>query len=139
MSQLYSFNNEWPQPLPFRVNLPNGLTRTDPATYTPEELLSWGYTGPYVVPPFDDKKEVLEWSGSDYTVRQMTQEEQQAIVDQQWIEIRYQRNQLLLQTDWTQLPDSPVDATPWAQYRQQLRDITTQDDPFNIAWPVQPN
>jgi len=36
---------------------------------------------------------------------------------------------------WTQLSDSPVDKAAWATYRQALRDITTQVDPFNIKWP----
>lgn len=32
------------------------------------------------------------------------------------------RNRLLAESDWTQLPDSPVDAVAWAEYRQELRD-----------------
>ena len=32
------------------------------------------------------------------------------------------RNRLLAESDWTQLPDAPVDATAWAEYRQELRD-----------------
>ena len=34
------------------------------------------------------------------------------------------RNLLLADSDWTQLPDAPVDAAAWAAYRQQLRDFT---------------
>jgi len=56
--------------------------------------------------------------------------------DVQWASVRAQRNTKLAQCDWTQLPDAPVDAAAWAVYRQALRDITTQDDPFNIEWPV---
>jgi hypothetical protein len=40
---------------------------------------------------------------------------------------------MLKDTDWTQVADSPVDKTAWATYRQALRDITTQADPFNIV------
>jgi hypothetical protein len=50
--------------------------------------------------------------------------------------IRSQRNQILKDTDWTQVADSPVDKAAWATYRQALRDITMQDDPFKITWPV---
>ena len=32
------------------------------------------------------------------------------------------RNCLLAESDWTQLPDAPVDAAAWAEYRQELRD-----------------
>ena len=42
------------------------------------------------------------------------------------IEVRGKRNLLLQQSDWTQVPDSPLtDAkkAEWATYRQQLRDM----------------
>ena len=32
------------------------------------------------------------------------------------------RNRLLAKSDWTQLPDAPVDVVAWAEYRQELRD-----------------
>ena len=41
--------------------------------------------------------------------------------------VRSIRNTLLSQSDWTQLPDSPlteVKRAEWATYRQALRDIT---------------
>ena len=53
----------------------------------------------------------------------------------QWAAVRAERNAKLAQCDWTQLPDAPVEAAAWATDRQELRDITTQDDPFNIIWP----
>jgi hypothetical protein len=53
--------------------------------------------------------------------------------------VRSQRKELLLESDWTQLPDVPLATKEaWATYRQALRDITTQTDPFNITWPVKP-
>jgi hypothetical protein len=70
-------------------------------------------------------------------VEPLTAEELEARVDTQWQVIRTQRNQMLKDTDWTQLSDSPVDKAEWATYRQALRDITKQDDPFNITWPNQ--
>jgi hypothetical protein len=48
-----------------------------------------------------------------------------------------QRNQMLKDSDWTQVADSPVDKAVWATCRQALRDITTQVDPFSIVWPKQ--
>jgi hypothetical protein len=54
---------------------------------------------------------------------------------EQWKLIREQRNKLLADSDWTQLPDTSADAAVWATYRQALRDITEQSDPFNITWP----
>jgi hypothetical protein len=57
----------------------------------------------------------------------------------EWPLVRSKRNSLLAQSDWTQLPDvSFVDQQQWATYRQALRDVTDQPDPFNIVWPVAP-
>ena len=69
----------------------------------------------------------------------LTAEELQLRIDTQWQAIRTQRNQMLKDCDWTQLADSPVDRAAWAAYRQALRDITVQSDPFNIEWPVPPD
>ncbi len=67
-----------------------------------------------------------------------SQEEIEKRVNNQWKFIRQTRNQKLLGSDWTQLLDSIVDKQAWATYRQSLRDITQQSDPFNIVWPVSP-
>lgn len=54
--------------------------------------------------------------------------------------IRAQRNSLLQNSDWTQLPNAPVDAEVWAEYRQKLRDFPdTIVSPFeSIVWPTPP-
>ena len=60
-------------------------------------------------------------------------------IEIKWEEIRQIRNELLLECDWTQLADIPTEIkTSWQSYRQQLRDVTTQSNPFNIVWPVKP-
>ena len=62
-------------------------------------------------------------------------------IDRQWANIRSERNQRLSACDWTQLSDAPltnVETADWGTYRQALRDITTQSDPFNIQWPEKP-
>lgn len=43
---------------------------------------------------------------------------------------REYRNQLLTASDWTQLPDAPVDREAWTTYRQALRDL-----PEHSNWP----
>ena len=66
---------------------------------------------------------------------------QDGVVPQQWIVIRGKRNVRLQSCDWTMLPDVPMDApkrTEWETYRQSLRDVTSQPDPFNITWPTPP-
>jgi len=57
---------------------------------------------------------------------------------EQWSIIRSERNRLLAECDWTQLADAPVDPFAWITYREALRDITLQADPFNLTWPVAP-
>ena len=71
-------------------------------------------------------------------VEPLTAEELQNRIGTQWNVVRSQRTQMLRDSDWTQLSDSPVDKAVWATYRQELRDITKQVDPFNIIWPKIP-
>lgn len=53
--------------------------------------------------------------------------------------IRAERNQLLTKSDWTQMPDAPVDQAAWATYRQALRDIPQQAGfPTDITGPTKP-
>jgi hypothetical protein len=52
-------------------------------------------------------------------------------------EIRIKRDQLLKDTDWTQVADVPVDKAAYATYRQALRDITLQAEfPTTVEWPL---
>jgi len=60
-------------------------------------------------------------------------------------ELRAQRDYLLSSSDWTQIADSPFDATKkneWRVYRQALRDLpsayVTEQDFTNIVWPEKP-
>ena len=57
-----------------------------------------------------------------------------------WRELRLSRRRLLSNSDWTQVPDAPVDSAAWAVYRQQLRDLpATITDPRNVVWPEPPS
>lgn len=63
-------------------------------------------------------------------------------VDQAWNDVRWDRDKLLAESDWTILVDVPLSEaskTNWMAYRQSLRDITNQANPFNITWPVKPS
>ena len=62
-------------------------------------------------------------------------------VEEKWLEIRELRDTLLTQSDWTQFQDSPITGptlTEWQTYRQSLRDITSQSNPFSLSWPARP-
>lgn len=71
-----------------------------------------------------------------------------SIDKEQWIEdtnilksqIISKRNQLLIASDWTQLPDVPqITKDMWTSYRQQLRDISNQPGfPEQVTWPQPP-
>jgi hypothetical protein len=55
-------------------------------------------------------------------------------------EVRESRDQLLAESDWTQVADAPVVQLEWATYRQALRDIPQQAGfPENVTWPEEPN
>ena len=57
-------------------------------------------------------------------------------------EARAQRDKMLLETDWTQVLDAPIDADTreaYRAYRQALRDIPEQERfPEVIVWPALP-
>lgn len=70
-----------------------------------------------------------------------------------WAELRSIRDSLLMQSDWTQLPDVSLteeQKSAWSVYRQQLRDLPggiTDPKPMVVAfyngeihpdWPIQP-
>lgn len=61
-----------------------------------------------------------------------------------WRQVRYKRNELLLQSDWTDTASAQARMgeamyNAWQAYRQALRDVTSQPDPFNITWPQPPS
>lgn len=59
----------------------------------------------------------------------------------QWAKVREHRDELLKESDYTMLGDATYPGTKasWTTYRQSLRDITTQTDPFSIDWPIKPS
>lgn len=85
-------------------------------------------------PVFSDGKVVQAWKVVPLPAETLQEREHnQANI------IRGERNSRLNTSDWTQLPDAPVDATEWATYRQELRDITSQTGfPWEVVWPTEP-
>lgn len=60
--------------------------------------------------------------------------------DQKWEQIRIWRNRQLILTDWTQLPDAPVNRDAWAKYRQDLRDLPAKGgNADDVVIPTKPN
>lgn len=62
--------------------------------------------------------------------------------EQMAADVRAKRDALLAASDYTQATDYPstyAARTAWAEYRQQLRDVTKQAGfPASVVWPVSP-
>ena len=77
-----------------------------------------------------------------WEVQLLSPEEQQAITANQANVVRQERNARLSACDWTQLPDTGLDAQVrinWAKYRAELRSVPSQTGfPWSVTWPQQP-
>ena len=79
MALLYSLLNGEPGPLPKRLKI-DGVTRTDPSSFTAEELTRAGYTGPFQKPSFDPETQIVRWDGDRYSVLELSTEELEEVV-----------------------------------------------------------
>ena len=101
-----------------------------PAQFQTDEILDSSYFSV-------EENEVVEYQ----TKRKITNDDMWEQTQNAWGNIRSRRNIELVESDWTQLSDTPFtteEKEEWRLYRQALRDITLQPDPFNIIWPVKP-
>jgi hypothetical protein len=78
---LYSFQGSRPVPLPFRITLPNGFTRTDPSTFTEGEITAAGFSGPYVEPPYNPATEQLGWADGAFVVEPLPPQPPAPVLD----------------------------------------------------------
>lgn len=61
--------------------------------------------------------------------------------EEQWTQIRAQRNSLLQESDWivTKATETKTEIPQeWLTYRQALRDITNYSTPEEVVWPTKP-
>ena len=116
---------------------------------TPEQVAQFGvHQLKLITPPYYDPATQTREHGpallidgvwtQNYIVTDLDADASAAKVEAQWAVIRTERNAKLVASDWTQVADAPVDAAQWATYRQALRDITNQTNPFIIVWPAVP-
>lgn len=98
----------------------------------------------YAADTFPDySKDELEVVNGSIQVKPTVQADRAAAANEyHWAVLRGQRSRLLVSSDWTQSPDSPLtDAKKqeWATYRQALRDLPANTtDPANPTWPTKP-
>lgn len=133
---LYSHNGKYPKEIPYRITLSNGYTRTDPSTFTIDELLDAGYI---LVenPPLYSYPNKLIWNGTNWEIVNLTDEE----IYKSWDDVRTIRNKLLQESDIfiiISYENNIQVSKEIKDYRQALRDITLQSDPNNISWPTKP-
>ena len=122
---------------------PNSFTDFDYAEYGIVEVTDPGQ------PDFDNTTHQLVSNNVElvdgvwtvvYRVEPFTEEELATINQSLAAFVRSERNQKLVESDWTQLADSSADTSAWATYRQALRDLPTTDGfPHNITWPTEPS
>jgi hypothetical protein len=118
---------------------------------TPDAIESFGYgIVQFTLAPYVGKYQKLEEDtlqkdpSSGYWIQtwkltEMSQPEKDVVDANKAAEVRAERNAKLVESDWTQVADSPVDKELWATYRQSLRDITSQSGfPWEIIWPQTP-
>lgn len=60
-----------------------------------------------------------------------------------WAQVRWERDRLLTECDWVMLVDARKRMTveqrrEWVKYRQDLCDITKQENVDELVWPVKP-
>jgi hypothetical protein len=125
------------------ISFPNVLTDSvlnDFNVYSVIQVENGGdYTKDYVegTPTQSGSVYVQNWTESD-----ASSEDIETRKNEKWEEVRDIRDNLLAQSDWTQFQDSPITGsalTDWQTYRQGLRDITTQDNPYSLTWPTKPS
>ena len=100
-------------------------------------------------PEFDSSTHICTFNGTEWKLEKIqVLEPQQTPEPVPAIEqLRQQRDQLLRDTDWRDLPSYPAtDQAAWRTYRQALRDLPATQEPeldeegnlTNVDWPEAP-
>ena len=91
-------------------------------------------------PPTITDSQIAKWNGSGWVVETIPVAEPEPEPIAPEVSVRAERDGLLMNSDWTQVDDAPVDKAAWATYRQALRDVPSQSGfPTNVTWPVEPS
>jgi hypothetical protein len=125
-----------------------------PAVMQSEDLAEHGFV-PYQfsVPPETSKFEVVIEIEPEivngvviqqFSIREMGEQEQQVVIDQEVLNARNLQRSLLADSDWTEFQSvrskhSLEWAAAWDEYRTLLRDVDKQSSwPFDLEWPKVP-
>jgi hypothetical protein len=143
---MYSYNNQFPiAELPHRLRKDDGSTVTDLKSLDNEELLELGYVQIDSPPIFSDSTHKLEWSGTEWQVEELTEQELLNKKNELSQKARDARDERFDLEYWrieryhseVRLGLTPTeDIVHLDNYFQALRDITKQEEfPYNIDWP----
>lgn len=135
--KLYSKGGTYPAPLPDRIRLSNGKTRT--TTFTKEEIADAGYVEapekPVAVYP-----NKIEWDGTNWFEREPNHKE----INDRLSEIKRECDRRLSMTDYKVIKavelNQSIDSD-YRVYRQELRDLynnVSSINPWNFTWPSIP-
>lgn len=135
---LYSLNGAYPTPLPNKILLSDGTTKTDSTTFTEADLADAGYVE-VSDPPAVTYPNILTWDGSNWGNRPPNTNET-LIKIQRLKDLAEQR---LRESDFRVIKayenNTTLD-TAWMTYRQDLRDfynnISYEVDPWTATFPT---
>jgi hypothetical protein len=128
-----------PQRLPFRLVLADGTTRTDPRTFTSEEIASAGYVL-IPSPPNVEAPQRVDWVNNEWIVRDPTEGE----INTQLLSVQRECRARLDASDYRVTKALEAgESVPevWKTYRQRLRDIFNNidvPDIWRVEWPEAP-
>lgn len=133
---LYTKNGSYPAPLPHRIVLSDGTTRTDNTSFTAEEIEDAGYVS-VENPPSAEYPNKLDWDGTNWLIREPNAQE----IAERWAYIKDRCLQELEDTDYKVIKAVEVGAEvepEYVVYRQELRDLYNNVhniDPWFVTFP----
>ena len=101
--------------------------------------------------PVTDNREVAHSASTHKTIATLASDENSIILTSELRSVDYEtknrakRGSFLFDSDWTQMPDSPLSDSKkaeWRTYRQSLRDLPTHSNWPELAdsdWPTPPS
>lgn len=138
---LYSHNGLYPTTLPNRIRLSDGSTRTEPDTFTDEEIADAGYVLVSDPPGYDNTTQRLNWD-SDWSIENLDSAELAIIENQNWLNIREERNNLLKESDieaLKEIENTREISEELITYRTALRNIPqNHENSTDVVWPNKP-
>jgi hypothetical protein len=141
---MYSYKGSTPAPLPERIRLSDGMTRTDKSTFTDAEIADAGYV--YVdsfTQNYEERTQKVVWNSGliAWELLDKTHEEIADYDADMWETVRTERNELLQASDVDiikELEASGAVSQPLKDYRQALRDLPQTQELYSITWPTKP-